>query len=132
MLSLFPQILFLAPLGTMLLRVSVALAFLYIAYVQFKRRKEIGQIKFPIVGSGTFWADISAVVIAALGIALLIGYATQLVALLGLITSIKHGVFARRYPRAVPLCRLEYFFMAIICISLIFSGAGAFAFDLPL
>lgn len=132
MLSLFPQILFLEPLGITLLRVTVAIAFLSIAYIQFTRREEISHDGLPVVGSGTVWVNISAAVIGLVGTALLLGYATQLAALLGLLISIKHAILAKRYPHAVPLCRGEYILIAAICLFLTVSGAGAFAFDLPL
>lgn len=132
MLSFFPQILFLAPLGTTLLRVTVAIAFLSIAYIQFTRREEISHGGLPVVGPGIVWVNISTAVIGLVGVALLLGYATQLAALLALGVSIKHAIFAKRYPRAIPYCRGEYILLAVMCTVLVVSGAGAFAFDLPL
>ena len=132
MLSLFPQILFLAPLGTTILRVAVALTFLAIAYIHIQRRGEIEQMRVPLIGRFGSWIYFSIVIEAVIGMALLIGYAVQVTALLAMIVCIKQAVFAKRFPRAIPLCRLEYVFMALICLDLVLTGAGAFAFDLSL
>lgn len=133
MLSLFPQILFLSPLTGTILRVVVALSLLYIAYVTWQRRAEIGDMLFPLIGRpGSAPVAISAVAKAIIGGALLIGYATQAFALLALLSFLKDLAFAKRYPRATPLCRLDYFYLMIMSLCVFLSGAGAFAFDLPL
>lgn len=133
MLSLFPQILFLAPLVGTILRVVLALSLFYIAYVQLNRREEIGQIDFPVTGAlGTVPVTISALIKIAIAGVLFIGYATQIFALLAFAVSLKHLIFSKRYPRATPLCRLDYFYLMIMCVCLFLMGAGAFAYDLPL
>ncbi len=132
MLSLFPQLLFLAPLSATILRIAVGITFLTIAYVHWKRREEISQTRFPIIGSGALWIYIALTAETLLGAMLIVGYATQLAALLGFLMTVKHAVFAKKYPRAIPLCRGEYLLLAAICLSLLFTGAGAFAYDWPL
>ena len=133
MLSLFPQILFLAPLVGTILRIVVALSLIYIAYVTWQRRKEIGEMPFPLVGRpGVTPVAIVAVVKGIVGGALLIGYATQAFAFLATLLFLKDLVFVKRYPRATPLCRLDYFYLMIMSLCVLLTGAGAFAFDLPL
>ena len=133
MLMTFPEFLFLAPLVGTLLRLVVGLSLLYIAYVQLKRRDEIGQMSLPIIGpAGAGLVTVAASFKAIVGLALIIGYATQLAALLALALCLKQFIYAKRYPRAVPLCRVDYFYLIVMCISLFLMGAGAFAFDLPL
>ena len=133
MLSVFPQLLFLSPLVGTLLRLAVGLTFLSIAYIQWKRREEIGGMRFPLIGMpGSGFIVLLALIQAVIGVALIIGYATQVFALVALVSSVKQFIFAKRYSRAIPLCRVDYFYLAIMCICLLLMGAGAFAFDLPL
>ena len=133
MLSLFPQILFLTPLVGTILRVVVAFSLLYIAYTLVQRRDEIGRMDFPVTGPlGSSLVTISAFIKIVIAGGLFIGYATQLFAIFAFVVSLKHFVFAKRYPRATPLCRLDYFYLMILCVCLFIMGAGAFALDLPL
>ena len=133
MLSLFPQVLFLSPLVGTLLRLTVGITILYIAYVHWQRKEELGETGFPIIGrAGSAYIAVGAVIEAALALSLIAGYATQLVALLALALSLKHFIFAKKYPRATPLCRLDYFYLAVMSLCLFLMGAGAFAMDWPL
>lgn len=133
MLSLFPQVLFLAPLVGTLLRLTVGLTILYIAYVHLVRRAELGAIRFPMIGTpGSSFIVFGAAIEIIVALALIVGYSTQAAALLALALSIKHGIYAKMYPRFTPLCRLDYFYLAIMSIGLFLMGAGAFALDLPL
>lgn len=132
MLNPFPELLVFGFFAPTLLRIAAAIAFGSIAYLQYKRREEIAATRFPIIGHGGVWMWVSITVEVLITISLLLGYYTQWAALVGLIVAIKHAIFAKRYPRAVPLCRGEYYFLIFICLSLLLSGAGALAFDLPL
>jgi len=116
-----------------MLRVLVALSFLYIAYAQAARRKEISQIQIAVIGHvDQTLVLISSLVIAATGIALFLGWHTQLAAIVGLVVALKHAIFAKKYPRLIPLRRLEYVYLIVILLTLLISGAGAFAMDVPL
>ncbi len=132
MLNTFPDLLSLGFFAPTLLRVAVALAFLFGAYIQYQRINELSQIRFPIIGWGARWIWLSIIAHAAIGLMLLFGYYTQIAAILGALGSIKGLVYAKKYPRVFALCRLDYLFVLVICLSLLVSGAGAFAFDLPL
>ena len=132
MLSVFPQILFLAPLSATLLRLAVALTFAYIAWMQLKRGDELARIRFPIVGGGMWIVWFSVVTEGAIALALLLGIFSQAAALLGLVAALKYVFWKKYAPAAVPITRGVGLLLAVICLSLIFTGAGAFAFDLPL
>lgn len=126
---LFPSLLFLAPLGATILRVTAALAFAYIARVHIQRREEIAETHYVLLGKPDAWL-ISVVIIleSLLALALFFGFYTQLAAIAGLVLCTKHFTYAKMYPRAIPLCRLDYVFLFAICLSLLFTGAGAFSF----
>jgi uncharacterized membrane protein YphA (DoxX/SURF4 family) len=132
MLNPFPGLLDLAFFAPTILRVVVGLVFLYSAYALYLRRAELAHIHFPIVGSGPLLIWGAVVVHTIIGAMLILGYYTQIAALLAVLGGIKGIVFAKKYPRFFILCRLEYGFIIAICLSLLISGAGAFAYDLPL
>ena len=98
MLSLFPQILFLAPLSATLLRVAAALTFAYVVWMQNAHRNEFGRTQFPIVGSGMWIVWFSLIVESAIGIALFTGLYTQLAALLGAISALKYMFWHKHAP----------------------------------
>lgn len=122
MLSLFPQILFLSPLSATLLRITVAAAFFIAAYLQWQRRRHLSQ--------GLLWGSLLFHV--ALGSMLFVGFYTQLAALLGGIGSLS-GLFKNRSTEAfVVFSRGSLLLIIVMCLSLLMTGAGAFALDLPL
>lgn len=132
MLSLFPQILFLAPLGITLLRVASGLTFLWLAYFHGAGRHELSGIRFPVVGRGAWIVWMAIIFEVAIGVALIVGIYTQLAALLGAVAAIKFLIWRARYPQFFILTRDTSALLLVICLCLLVSGAGAFAFDLPL
>ncbi len=132
MLSLFPQILFLAPLGLTLLRVAAGLVFLSFAYFHTTRSGELARVRFLVVGSGAWIVWFAIIFETAIGIALAIGLYTQLAALVGAIAALKCLVWQKRYPQFFLLSYTASALLLVICLCLLVSGAGAYAFDLPL
>ena len=133
MLTLFPGLLFLAPLGVTLIRIAAGLTFIYMAYRIMTTREEIGATKLPVVGYPSGWLIwLSMLIVLATGILLTLGMWTQAAAIAGMIISIKHWVGGKRYAAIVPLSRSSYVLLFAICLSLLISGAGAFGVDLPL
>ena len=131
MLNTFPQLLypFYAPL---ILRAGVAIAFAVVAYLQWSRAAELSQTRMPIVGrlGGWVWLSIVAHVVVAL--MLLFGYYTQIAALVGALMALKSAYWSRQYPLVFPLSRTANLLLLLICLSLVVSGAGALARDIPL
>jgi uncharacterized membrane protein YphA (DoxX/SURF4 family) len=133
MLSLFPGVLFLAPLATTFIRVAAGLMFIYIAWRMVSTRDEISKTKVIIVGHVRPWVVwLSATVTFVVGVLLVIGLWTQAAALVGMFIALKHGLGVRNYSDILPLAASGYILLFVICLALFFSGAGAFAFDLPL
>lgn len=133
MLSLFPQILFLAPFSALMLRVSVACVFLYIVLRMVESRdKMVGQV-FPIVGQLPMWAIwAGSIMNTTVAVMLLLGILTQFAAIVGMIIALKLFIYAPRLQNILPLPRSMYVLLFVICLSILLTGAGAFAFDLPL
>ena len=133
MLSLFPQILFLSPLAITLLRIVLACYMTYIAWHLLNKHAEIERVPLPLIGNAKPWMVwLSAIIIAATSALIFIGAWTQIAALLASITLLKHLVYFRRYHAVLPFPKSTYILLLCIALTLIVSGAGAFAFDLPL
>lgn len=114
MLSLFPELLFLAPFSALFIRVAVAAAF---AYTASKRLPEpdmsvraLGVVEG--IGAVMFFLGLYAQAAALVGLAIVGVYA-----------------FAPRF-RIFPVSTVWLLF--VLCLSLLITGAGPLAFDLPL
>ena len=132
MLSVFPELLFLSPLAPTLLRLASGVILLLLAWSHFERRNELGREQYIVVGSGVWLPLITALVEFGIALCLIAGAYTQVAAILGATLALKQFVWHARYPRFFSLSRTSSTLLFVICISLIFTGAGAFAFDLPL
>lgn len=132
MLNPFPELLTYSFFAPTIVRVAAAALFLYVGYRHWKGRESICQTRFPVIGQGAWIAWLSTAVQLAIGASLLFGYYTQIGALVGSLAAVKGILFGRVYPSAFPLSRATYALLLAACLSLLLSGAGAFAFDLPL
>ncbi len=133
MLNTFPSLLTYGFFAPTVLRILVAFSFFYISYAQASRRKEITALKIQLIGHvDQTMVLISSLFIFAIGAALFLGWHTQIAAIIGIIVALKHAIYAKKYPLAIPLCRLEYVYLVVIMLTLLISGAGALAMDLPL
>ena len=103
MLSLFPELLSFALVGTTLLRVTAGCTFLYLAYCHSQRFHELSAVRFILIGKGAWIVYIAILLEAATGAALVLGYGTQLAALFGALMAIKSIVWRSRYPQFFPL-----------------------------
>ena len=133
MLNPFPQLLALGFFAPTLLRVAAALVFFYITYVLTTKRREVLETPLPIVGTMPLWLLRSAAaIIALIALSLLVGYDTQWAAILGAVVALKCLVWRHRYPTLIPLSHIASLLLLAICLSLLVTGAGGFAQDLPL
>ena len=133
MLSIFPQILFLAPFSATILRLGAGFAFMYIGYSLLVQREEITTMRLPLIGHPLIWMVWTSGIITALnGFALILGLGTQLAAVLGMIIAIKHISLSSMYESFRPLARSSYLLLILICFTLLVTGAGPMGIDLPL
>lgn len=126
MLNPFPQLLVYGFYAPTLLRAAVALALFYLAYKQWRRRGEIAKVRskaFPTV---------SIIFNVIIGLGLFFGYYTQLAAILAIAGFIFGLWMNRRYPHIVIFPGLTIKLLVVMCVSLLLTGAGALAMDLPL
>ena len=133
MLLLFPHLLNYQFLVPTLLRVVAGLFFAYIAYRMIVTREEITEQDVIIVGHIRNWMVwLSAFVTLVVGVLLFVGLWTQGATIVGMLISLKHGLGVKRYSAILPLSGGAYILLFVICAAILFSGAGKFAFDLPL
>jgi hypothetical protein len=132
MLNPFPEFLVYAFFAPTVLRVAVAIAFLYSAYYTYTHRKHIAEVAFPVIGKASWLGVGSTVVHGVLAFMLGAGYNTQVAAILGMLGALKGMLLSRRYPGIFPFARATYALIFIILFSLLLTGAGALAYDLPL
>ena len=120
-----------------MLRIVVGVMFVWIGYSYlFKDRAEvIAQIssKWPKIAKFSVLFGGTLEVIT--GIFLIVGLYTQAAAIAGALIAVDAlfgKFFYKELDKALKYSKMFYILILIISLSLIISGAGAFAFDLPL
>lgn len=135
MLNPLPDLLYLAVLGPFILRVAVGIWFLSRGYTNLlreKREEMASTLRVEWGPLGTFAIWYLGMVQVVVGLSLVLGYLTQVGAILGLLTVIQMYVLKRKYPIIAPHDKALYLVIAAVCFSLLITGAGGLAFDLPL
>lgn len=122
MLSLFPSLLTYELLGPFLLRLTLGVTFAYFGYKRIKSQKENSNTRITVYGA----------VEIALAVLMIIGLYTQLAALvMALILVIKLVYKIKK--RAFLTDGVNYYLLLLVmALSILVTGAGAFAFDMPL
>lgn len=133
MLNPFPHLLDYSWYAPTLLRIAAALIFAISAAHFYSIRSSMLGRPIPLWGTTKAWMFWVGVVVS-LGVAifLFIGYEVQWAALIGALAALKYCLVPNRYRELLPLSRVASFMLLIICLSLLITGAGAVAFDLPL
>ncbi len=132
--SIFPDLLTYGFLATFVLRVTVGLMFLYTtAYMKFLNRAHYAEV-FSMLppGGAKFLYRLTAGFELAIGIMLIVGIYLQAAALVAGLLLVIAAVLKWRRPNLLPHPTALYVLLAIVSLSLLFLGPGAFAFDLPL
>lgn len=132
MLTIWPQLLFLSPLSATLLRIVAGLVFAYVALQQYHRRETIAGLKYLFVPGGMWIVWTMTVIEIATALSLILGYKAQIGALIGALLALKYCVWHRSYREMFPLSIVSSLLLLAICVSVLVTGAGIFAFDLPL
>ncbi|MDO8564818.1 MAG: DoxX family protein [bacterium] len=134
MLNLFPELLAWGLLAPLLLRIVVGLIFVSYGWNILRRDRETASAFCESLGCkpGTTYVWVWGLLQIAGGLLLIIGLYTQgaalgLMALTGILASLK-----RKHPERIPFERRFLDLLLVVLVSLLFSGAGLFAFDIPL
>jgi len=134
MLSIFPSLLIFGIFAPFILRVAVGVYLFYTGFGHLREERESVTVELSD-RFGTF--SKSLVIIGGLfevviGLSLIAGFLTQVMALLGSLYMIKLLVFKNNYPTWIKHEKIFYVMVLVILLSLLLTGAGAPAVDLPL
>lgn len=132
MLNPFP-ILFLAPLAYALVRVTVGILCVRLGITHLRHRADLAPVfRLRIFPFPTFIVWYLGLFELIIGLALFLGFLTQIAALLLFILSLKFIVMHRRWKHPLIPSRVFFVLLAAVSLSLCMTGAGVFAFDLPI
>jgi len=132
MLNFFP-IQFLAPVAYALLRICIGIVFLYLARTHIRHRDEFKNIyTLPRLPYGTFFTWYVAIVEIVVGTLFIAGLFTQIAALISALYAIKSLILYHRFSHPLLPTRLSLTLILMVSLSLFITGAGIFAFDLPI
>ena len=134
MLNPFNELLDFQAFAPILLRLAVSIFFIILGYQKYSTHKEhlalfLESIK---INPSSLVVRILGGVEIVIGVLFLLGFVTQIAAIVGFIISFVSFVIAIRQPELKLRTPFEYAFVCAICVSLLFTGAGIFAVDLPL
>ena len=134
MLNPFPELLMYSLLGPFILRVLVGLIFIDLGYLKFREEKERWLAYFETLGlrPADLFLPLYALLQVVGGLLLLVGLWTQVAALaFAIFTGIE--LYVEWQAREI-LKRDMVFYVLILAISLslLLTGAGAYAIDIPL
>ncbi len=132
MLNPFP-IQFLALLGYFILRVITGFIFLVLGYRHFKQRVTLYPIlKVKLFPFGKLVTASLIITELIVGILFILGLYTQIAALVVIVMSVKMILLRKYFSHPALPSRLTYLLLFGIGFCLFITGAGAFAFDLPI
>src|SRR3989344_6661424 len=133
MLNLFPALLDYSNFGPLILRVALGLVFVIHGYPKLFGgfSQTVGFFESVGIKPGKFWVFVVGAVEFFGGIALILGFATQLAALLIAVNMIVAMVKVKFQKGFVDGYEFDLVLLAM-ALSLILTGAGAFALDWPL
>ena len=132
MLNLFP-IQFLALFAYFILRIITGLVFLNLGLKHYKKREELSSVLvLPIFPFGKISVIVLITFELIIGTLLILGLFTQIAAILIILIAIKMLFLRHRFIHDSLPSKLTYFLLLGIVISLLITGAGVFAFDLPI
>jgi uncharacterized membrane protein YphA (DoxX/SURF4 family) len=126
MLNTFPDLLTYGFFAPTILRLTVAIVLFYLAYHQWRTRVEIAKVR------SFMFPTLSIIFNVIVGIALFVGGYTQIAALLAIIGFCIGLWLNRRHPHIVILSNTTVIVLIVVCVSLLLTGAGALAMDIPL
>ncbi|MEK7568888.1 MAG: DoxX family protein [Patescibacteria group bacterium] len=133
--SLFPSLLDYQMLGVFLLRVTLGLIFVYFWYekITHQRTERIHFFEKLGMKPAVLYFALTAYTEGIAGTLLVVGLWTQGAAIATGTLMLLASILKFFKPNALPRNTIEfYIILSVVSFSLLFLGAGAFAFDLPL
>ncbi len=134
MLNVFPELLTFGMLAPLILRVTIGFVILNLGYLKLTKERVRWEASFESLNlkPKELIVKILAFIEIAGGLALIAGFYTQVAALV-FVTITFFELYIEQKEEALLVRDITfYLLMFAIALSLLFSGAGFFAFDLPL
>ena len=134
MLNAFPTLLTYGLAGALVLRIALGGIFLMAGYLKIFRRREATVSLFSDAGfpAPVFFAWFVGLTELLGGLALIAGFGTQIAAAVIALISLGGLIIKIRRPELLRQTADFYIFALAIALSLMLTGAGFLAFDLPL
>ena len=134
MLSVFPNLFTYNQLAPFILRVVIGIIFLDLGYLKLGKEKTAWNMFFQTIHfkPSYLFVTLLAVIEIISGAFLIVGYLTQIAALVMAIILFAEAYVELRDGAILKRDIVFYILLLAICLSLLLTGAGAFAFDLPL
>lgn len=133
-LSVFPELLSYSDLAPFILRVVIGFIFIELGLLKFKGEKERWLASFDTLGlrPADFFVPLYGFLQVAGGFLLIIGLWTQAAALAFVVLTGIELYVEWKAKEILKRDMIFYLLLFVIALSLLFSGAGAFALDIPL
>jgi len=132
MLNPFP-IQFLAMVAYALLRVTIGIVLMHLGLEHIRNRQTLKEVfSFSWFPYGLFFAWYVGVFEIIVATMFILGFLTQIAALLTILLSLKFIIMHKRFSSPSIPGKIVYLLLLGISLSLFITGAGIFAFDLPI
>lgn len=134
LLTIFPDLLTYGLVAPFILRVSLGLVLVYFSYLKFGKEKVEKIAFFDSLGMkpGIFYLNTIGGIELIGGIMLVLGAYTQIAAFGAALIMLVATFIKWRHPQSLRNDIEFYILLFVVALSLVFLGAGFFAFDLPL
>jgi len=134
MLNIFPDLLTYKMYAPFILRVVVGVIFLELGYLKLGKEKAAWKMFFETIHlkPAHLFVSLFATIEIVFGSFLIFGYFTQIAALVMAIVLFAEAYIEMRDGTLIKRDIIFYTLLLVICVSLLFSGAGKYAMDIPL
>lgn len=134
MLNTFPTLLSFGLIAPLILRVTLGLVLIGIGILTISQKRlsfieyfKLHNFPLPLILPWVF-----GIVEIIVGIFLIVGLSTQIAAIISVFLLLNLYSFETNNDNILPYSSSLYLILSIVALSLLFSGAGFFALDLPL
>jgi len=133
-LNPFPSLLLYAFYAPFLLRLIVAVVFIEFGFAKLTKDKSAKAEFFEKIGlkPGATYVIVFGAIELLAGAMLLVGFYTQIAALVAGLILLATMIIKAKHADYLASPARYYFILFVICLSLLMTGAGAFALDTPL
>ncbi len=134
MLNPFPELLDFRIIAPALIRIAVAVFFISFGWNKLTKEREHRQTFFESIGlrPAGVYVTLLGILQIIIGASLFVGALTQISAIVAATIAFVSYIIKKRHPEMLFSPAAIYALLFIMALSLVFSGAGFPAFDLPL